>query len=62
METGSFMQTIFSKQQTVGKMSDHELLPPDNSGSGLDNVHFVQKINKGRVAIRMSPGMHFWKK
>ena len=25
---------IFSKQQAVGKMSDHELLSLDNAGSG----------------------------
>ena len=25
---------IFSKQQTVGKMSGYELLSPENSGSG----------------------------
>ena len=37
---------IFSKQQTVRKMSDHELLPLDNSGSGWDNVLLAQKINK----------------
>ena len=48
---------IFSKQQTVGKMSDHELLSPDNSGSGMDNVLLAQKIisNKRGVAITM-----FW--
>ena len=39
---------IFSKQQTMGKMSDHELISPDNSGSGWDNVLLLlaQKINK----------------
>ena len=37
---------ILPKQQTVEKMSDHELLSPDNSGSGWDNVLFAQKINK----------------
>ena len=37
---------IFSGQQTVGKMSDYELLSPDNSGSGWDNVLLAQKINK----------------
>ena len=35
-------------------MSDHELLSPDNSGSGWDNVLLAQKINKRGVAIRMS--------
>ena len=45
---------IFSKQQTVCKMSDHELLSPDNSDSGWDNVLLAQKINKQGVAIRMS--------
>ena len=45
---------IFSKQQTVCKMSDHELLSPDNSESGWDNVVLAQKINKQGVAIRMS--------
>ena len=44
---------ISSKQQTVGKMSDHEILLPDNPGSGWDNVVLAQKINEG-VAIRMS--------
>ena len=42
---------IFSKLQTVGKMSDHEFISPDNSGSGLNNVLLAQKINKRRVAI-----------
>ena len=37
---------IFSKQKTVGKMFDHELLSPDNSGFGWDNVFLAQKINK----------------
>ena len=37
---------IFSKQQAVGKMSDYELLSPDNSGSGWDNVLLAQKNNK----------------
>ena len=37
---------IFSKQQTVGKMSDHELLSRDNSGSVWNNVLLAQKINK----------------
>ena len=32
----------FSKQQTVGKMSDHELLSPDNSGSGWENILLAQ--------------------
>ena len=40
--------SIFSKQQTVGNMSDHELLSPDNSGSGWDNAFLAQKINKRR--------------
>ena len=46
---------IFSKQQTVGKMSDYELLLPNNFGSGWDKVHLAQKgNNRGRgVAIRM---------
>ena len=38
--------SIFSKQQTVGKMFDYELLWPDNSGSGWDNILLAQKINK----------------
>ena len=38
----------------MGKMSDHELLSPDNSGSGWGNVLLAQKINKRGVAIRMS--------
>ena len=46
---------ILSKQQTVGKMSDHELLSLDNSGSGWDNVLLAQKINKQGVVRRM-----FW--
>ena len=37
---------IFPKQQTVCKMSDHELLSPDNSGSGRDNVFMAQKNNQ----------------
>ena len=37
---------IFSKQQTVGKLSDYELLLLDNSGSGWDNAILAQKINK----------------
>ena len=37
---------IFSKQQTVGKISYHELVSPDNSGSGWDNSLLAQKINK----------------
>ena len=37
---------IFSKLQTVGKMFDQELISPDNSGSGWDNVLLAQKINK----------------
>ena len=37
---------IFSKQQTVGKMSDYELLSSDNPGSRWDNVLLTQKINK----------------
>ena len=45
---------IFSKQQTMSKMSNHELLSPDNSGSGWDNVLVGQKINKRRVTIRLS--------
>ena len=39
---------ILSKQQTVGKMPDHELISPDNSGSCWDNVLLAQKINKQR--------------
>ena len=36
-------------------MSDHELLLPDNSGSGWDNVLLAHKLNnRGRAAIRMS--------
>ena len=46
---------IFPKQQTVEKISDHELLSTDNSGSGWDNILFAQKINKRVVVIRM-----FW--
>ena len=45
---------IFSKQQTVAKMSAYELLSPDNSGSGGDNVLLAQKFNKRGVAIRVS--------
>ena len=41
---------ILLKQQTVGKMSDHELLSLDNSGSGWGNVLLIS----GVVAIRMS--------
>ena len=54
---------IFSKQQTVGKMSDHKLLSLGNSGSGWDNVLLAQKINRpgGGVAIRMCWSA-FWKK
>ena len=37
---------IFSKQQTIGKMSDHELFSLDKSESGWDNVPLAQKINK----------------
>ena len=37
---------ILSKQQTVGKMSDYELLSPENSGSGWTNVFLAQKIDK----------------
>ena len=46
----------FSKQKTVGKMSDHELLSPDNSGYDWDNVILAEKNNNrgGGVAIRMS--------
>ena len=33
----------------MGKMSDHELLSPEYSGSGSDNV-----LLRGGVAIRMS--------
>ena len=36
---------ICTKQQTVGKMSDHELLSPDNFGSGWYNVLLAQKSN-----------------
>ena len=36
----------FSKEQTVGKIPDQELLLPDNFGSGWDNVLLAQKINK----------------
>ena len=43
---------IFSKQQTMGKLSHHELLSPDNSRFGWDNVLLAQKINKrGGVVI-----------
>ena len=45
---------IYSKQQTVGKISDHELLSRDNSRSAWDNILLAQKINKRGVAIRMS--------
>ena len=39
----------------MGKMSDDELISPDNSGSGWDNVLLAKKVNKrGGVAIRMS--------
>ena len=34
---------IISKQQTVGKISDHELLSPENFGSGWDKVFLAQK-------------------
>ena len=49
------MQT-FLKSTNVAKIQDHELLLPDNFGSGWDNVLLAQKINKwgGGVAIRMS--------
>ena len=33
----------------MGKMSDHELLSPDNSRSGWDNVLLDQKINEQGV-------------
>ena len=33
----------FVKEQKAGKMSDHELLSLDNSGSGWDNVLIIQK-------------------
>ena len=36
---------IFSKQQTVGKMSGHELLSLGNSGFGWDHVLLAQKSN-----------------
>ena len=35
-------------------MSEHELLSPDNSGSGWDNVVLAKKVISGVVAIRMS--------
>ena len=38
--------SIFSKQQTVGKISDNELLSPENSGPGWNNVFLPQEINK----------------
>ena len=38
--------SISSKQQTVGEMSDHELLSPENSESVWDNVLIAQKNNK----------------
>ena len=37
---------IFSKQQTVGKMSDIELLSTENSVSVWGNVLLAPKINK----------------
>ena len=46
---------IFSKQQTVGKMSDHELLLPDNSGSVGTMSSRLKNLISGGVAIRM-----FW--
>ena len=49
---------IFSKQQTMEKISDYELLSLDNSGSAWDNVLLAQKINKQQEC----PGMHFLKK
>ena len=52
----------FSKQRTVGKLSDHELLSPDSSGSGWENVLLAQKVSKRGVAIRMSWYAFFEKK
>ena len=49
----------FSKQQTVGKMSDHELYSPDNSGSGWDNVLLAQKINKRGGGLILCKGRFF---
>ena len=43
-------------------MSVHELLSPDNSGPGIDNVLLAQKINKGVELKKECPGMHFLKK
>ena len=46
---------ILSKEQTVGKMSDHDLFSPDNSGSSWDNVLLAQKkLINGGTSIRMS--------
>ena len=44
-------------------MSDHELLSPDNSGSGWGNVLLTQKSkDRGRsVAIGMPWYAFFWK-
>ena len=36
---------IFSKEQTVDKMSDNEVLSPENPGPGWDNILLAQKIN-----------------
>ena len=48
---------IFSKQQTVGQISDHELLSPDNSWSGWDNALLVQKVISGGGLQFECPGM-----
>ena len=56
MELALICANIFSKQQTVGKMSVHKFLSTDSSASDWDNVLLAQKINKqgGGVAKRMS--------
>ena len=53
--------SIFSKQQTVGKMPFHELLSLDNSGSGWDNVLLIQKFNK-RGGLNMNVLVCFFDK
>ena len=40
---------IFQKQQSVGRMSGHELFSPDNSGSGWDNILLAQNVNNKGV-------------
>ena len=44
---------FFSKQQTMGKMSHHELLSPDNSRSAISSCLKKHKSG-GLAAIRMS--------